>query len=361
MPASLEQIEWCDVPLVPPIPDPRWEAEFMRRFGRPTNFLPFLTPVRWMFLADEVLESRVTPNLSPDLEKLISLVVAMDNSCRYCYGAYRSVLKIMGYSERLIRKMEESLAVDELMPQEKIVLEFARKVTRSAPRVSAVDLKELSEAGFSQIQIAEIAYIVGNNAIGNRVATLLALPPAEVEKLESSWVRKFLKPMIRRKFRDSMSKVEVFEPDGPYRGPGSRIVEALSESPAGGALAMVLSEAWKSHVTSRRVKALIFAVVAKGLLCPTCEAEAAALFRKEGWTDEEIAHLLSNLTSDRLDTFELKVLRFARETVRYQTRRIQTLAREFAKGLEREVVIEVIGLVSLANGLARMSSVLQEC
>jgi uncharacterized peroxidase-related enzyme len=361
MPASLEQIDWCDIPLVPPIPDPAWEAEFIKRFGRPTNFSPYLTPVRWMFIADEVMESRVTPNLSPNLEKMICLVVAMDNSCRYCYGAYRSVLKIMGYSEKLIRKLEESLAVNELSPQEKLALEFARKVTRSAPRASAADLKELKEAGFSRVQIAEIAYTVGNSSAGNRIATLLALPPAEVEKFDSSWIRKLLRPIVGRKFRDSLSKVELFEPDSPYKGPGLRIIQALSESPAGGALATVLSEAWKSPITSQRVKALIFAVVAKGLLCPACEAEAAALFHKEGWSDEEIDHLLSNLTSEKLEPFELKVLRFARETVRYQTRRIQTLAREFAKDLERDVVIEVVGLVALANGLARMSSVLQEC
>jgi len=31
-------------------------------------------------------------------------------------------------------------------------------------------------------------------------------------------------------------------------------------------------------------------------------------------------------TSEKLDAFELRVLRFARETVRYQTRRFQELA-----------------------------------
>ncbi len=361
MPASLEQIEWCEVPLLPPMPDPKWEAEFMKRFGRPTTFTRYLTPVRWMLIADEILESRVTPNLTPDLENLISLVVAMDNSCRYCYGAYRSVLKIMGYPERVIRKLEESLAVVELSPREKIALEFARKVTRSAPRPSTGDLKALAEAGFSRLQIAEIAYLVGNNAAGNRIATLLALPPAEVKGLEAGWIRKLLGPMMRKNFRDSMSKISVFEPRSPYNGPGSRIIEALNGSPAGGALASILSEAWESPITSQRVKALIFAVVAKGLLCPVCEAEAVRVFRNEGWSDGEIAHLLSNLTSERLNAFELRVLRFARETVRYQTRRIQTLAREFANGLEREVVIETIGLASFANGLARISSVLQEC
>jgi hypothetical protein len=55
------------------------------------------------------------------------------------------------------------------------------------------------------------------------------------------------------------------------------------------------------------------------------------------------------------------VLGFARETVRYQTRRLQEVAQSFAAGLKREVLLEVIGLVCYANGLARMSILLHRC
>ena len=47
--------------------------------------------------------------------------------------------------------------------------------------------------------------------------------------------------------------------------------------------------------------------------------------------------------------------------MRYQTRRVQELAQNFAAGLEREVLLEIIGLVSFANGLARMSVLLHRC
>ena len=119
--------------------------------------------------------------------------------------------------------------------------------------------------------------------------------------------------------------------------------------------------AWNSTITSKRVKALIFAVVARGLGCQACEAEATEVLRAEGWTDPEIKHVLTYLTSNKLDPFERKVLSFARETVRYQTRRLQELAQGFAKGLERELVLEIIGLVSYANGVARMSILLHRC
>ena len=99
-------------------------------------------------------------------------------------------------------------------------------------------------------------------------------------------------------------------------------------------------------------------MVARGLGCQACEAEATEVLRTEGWTDPEIKHVLTYLTSNKLDPFERKVLSFARETVRYQTRRLQELAQGFAKGLERELVLEIIGLVSYANGVARMSILL---
>jgi alkylhydroperoxidase family enzyme len=118
------------------------------------------------------------------------------------------------------------------------------------------------------------------------------------------------------------------------------------------------SMGWNSTVTTKRIKALIFAVVARGLSCPACEAEAAEVLRVEGWTDREIQHVLTHLTSSKLDPFERKVLSFARETVRYQTRRLQELAQAFARGLKREVLLEVVGLVSYANGLARLSILL---
>jgi alkylhydroperoxidase family enzyme len=358
---SLDQIDWCDVPLLPPMPDPVWERESSRRIGFTTTAAKYLTPVRWLLQADELMHARVTPNVPVTLGALISMVVAMDNSCRYCYGAFRSMLKIMGYSEGVMRKLEESLAVDQLTRKEKAVLEFARKVSHSAPRPSDSDLRELMAVGCSPIEIAEIAYLTGNNACGNRLATLLAVPPDPLEEVEANWFTKLKRPFSRKEFRASLSPVLSLPYPADYSGPGGRIVEALKGSPAGAALATILSGAWDSGITSRRVKALIFAVVARGLGCEACEAEAAQALRGEGWTDAEIKHLLTYLTSEKLDAFELRVLRFARETVRYQTRRLQELAQGFATGLERDVLLEIIGLVAYANGLARMSILLDQC
>jgi alkylhydroperoxidase family enzyme len=356
---ALEQIAWCEVPLVRPMPDPAWEKE--SAMGKATSAAQYLTPVRWLLHGEELGQLRVTPNVPVALSGLIGLVVAMDNSCRHCYGAFRSMLKIMGYSEALIRKLEETIATNKLTRKENAALEFARKVSRSAPRPSKSELQELTAAGFSPIEIAEIAYLAGINACGNRLATLLALPPDPLEEIAANWFTKLKRPFSRKDFQTSISR--VFTPSYPsgYLGPGGRILEALRGSPACAALATVLKGAWSSTITTRRVKALIFAVVARGLDCSACEAEAAQALRDEGWADAEIQHLLTYLTSENLDPFEQRVLLFARETVRYQTRHLQQLAQDFAEGLDRNVLLEIIGLVAYANALARMSIMLHRC
>jgi alkylhydroperoxidase family enzyme len=358
---SLHEIDWCDVPLLKPMPDLAWERQSTKRLGFCSNIAKYLTPVRWMLQADELMHARVTPNVPLNLGKLISLVVAMDSSCRHCYGAFRSMLKIMGYSEATIRHLEESFAVDGLSEKERAALEFARKVSHSAPRPSADDLQNLKALGYSSVEIAELAYLSANNASANRLATLLALPPDPLEEIEANWFDKMKRPFTRKDFMAALSP--IFKVDGPpaYSGPGERVLRVFEESPARAALATVLSGAWESPITSRQVKALIFGVVARGLGCAGCEAEAAEALKKEGWTTTEIKQVMTHLNSDRLEPFELKVLSFARETVRYQTRRIQEIAQRFAAGLEREVLVEVVGLVSYANGLARLSILLHSC
>jgi alkylhydroperoxidase family enzyme len=252
---SLDQIDWCEVPLLAPMPDPVWERESAKRLGFTSNMASYLTPVRWLLQAEELLRARVTPNVPIELGMLIGLVVAMDNSCRHCYGAFRSVLKIMGYSERMIRRLEESLAVNDLSNKEKAALEFARKVSHSAPRPSEADLQELKAVGYSATQIAEIAYLAANNASGNRLATLLAVPPDPLEEVGANWFEKLKRPFTRKDFQASFSS--IFRVDSPpYAGPGAGVVKALEGSPASGALAIVLSGAWESGITSKRVKAL---------------------------------------------------------------------------------------------------------
>lgn len=358
---SLDQIDWCDVPLVSPHDKTSGNGQSAATATHCTYVAQFVAPVPWLLESDELLHARVTPHVDVDLHMLINLVVAMDNSCRHCYGAFRSILKIMGYPEKEIRRIEETLTLDALSPRERLALDFARRVSRSDPRPDATDIRKLTDAGYERLEIAEIVYLAGTGAAGTRIATLLALPPDPVEHMESAWYQRLLRPLTRQRFREHVSAVWEADGDPEFSGPGARIVDELRGSPAANALATTLGGAWSSEITSPRLKAIIFAVIARGLECPSCESEAISPLRNEGWSEDEIGQLLTHLASAKLDPFEIRTLQFARDTIRYRTRRLQETTRQFAEEVDREVLLEIVGLVSYFNGLVRMGILLGHC
>src|SRR4029453_9925643 len=70
-----------------------------------------------------------------------------NTSCRYCYGMHRSLLRIAGHSEADVdRIVRDSMLVD-LSPAERIAVDYARRLSRCAPRPDRTDFEKLVAAG----------------------------------------------------------------------------------------------------------------------------------------------------------------------------------------------------------------------
>ena len=238
---SLEQIDWCDVPLVPPMPDPVWERESTKRLGFKSNFVKYLTPVRWMMEADELMHARVTPNVpvesgcidqprGRDGQLLPALLRRLSEHAQN-YGLFRANDPEARRGSRFERIAEEGENGPGIRSED-----FAFGASPIAKPIC----EELKAAGYSPIEIAEIAYLAGNNASGNRLATLLALPPDPLEEVEANWFKKLKRPFTRKQFRASLLPFSMSGLQLHYAGPGAAIVEAFESSPAGAALATVL-------------------------------------------------------------------------------------------------------------------------
>ena len=91
--------------------------------------------------------------LKPDLADEVGLVVSQDNSCRYCFGAQRAFLRILGMKEARITRLEQDLLTGDFTPQDRAALEFARRLSRSSPLVSQVDIEALRRGGFSDAEV----------------------------------------------------------------------------------------------------------------------------------------------------------------------------------------------------------------
>ncbi|THH37974.1 carboxymuconolactone decarboxylase family protein [Neolewinella litorea] len=365
--ASLAEIDWCDTPLVAPTRNTEVEREIRKHLGVSQNSTAYLAPVPWVAWT---LTTNMPPvaHISNRLTDLIGLIVSMENSCRHCYGATRSILRLTGYSEKRISQLEEDLYQSDLDERTLTALAFARKCARSDPRPDARDLAELAEVGYSRMAIAEVAYVATSACYSNRLATILAIPPDDIEDLEKNPLARLFRPVIRVVFNalDARAKQRNRKrfPPGAIQACapklGGKLIEALRESPTAPMLARILEDCWQSPHLSRRTKALTFVVVAQALNCPLCTLEGRQLMELEGWRQEDIDHLLTYLSSDQLTPFESRFIHFARDTVNYKVPDIQYTARRFLADLKKEEIIEACGLVSLANWVARLSIILEQ-
>ncbi len=65
--------------------------------------------------------------VDPNLVDQAGLVVSQDNSCRFCFGAQRAFLRVLGMSESRIARLEQELLTGDFNPRERAALEFARR------------------------------------------------------------------------------------------------------------------------------------------------------------------------------------------------------------------------------------------
>ena len=357
--AAAANLDWgeCIVPAAP-VP-PALQAEVRKAVGAVPGWLERLAPSPWLVRALCEIIKRPFAHAPLEVCDLVVLVVSQENSCRYCYGVQRAVLKIFGQRDEHIDAIVRDAQVGELTPAARAALDLARRLTRANPRPGGADFEALVRAGFSHPAAAEIVFAAAASAITNRVGTLLALPPEPLVSFVASPVFRFVRPLLAWRMRP---RPRAPEPAPcPDDGPCAAVVAALDGSPAAGLLRRAIDGAWASDVLPRRTKTLMLAVIARALDCAHGEREARRFLAAEGLAPGELDGILANLGSPRLDAREARLVPFARETVRYQSAVIQRRMRELARGLSPEEILEVVGIAALANAVCRMSVAIDAC
>jgi AhpD family alkylhydroperoxidase len=334
-------------------------ADVEKLLGARPMWLARLGRLPWLARLDATLSSMPVAFAEPRLCQLVVLIVSRDNSCRYCYGVQRSLLRIAGYDEQAIDRLERDLASAHLTPVERTALDLARRLSRANPLPTAGDFAPLLSAGMSAPAVIEIAAIAAASGFLNRVSTFTALPPeAELEAMPTRPFFRFLRPFVARRTR-LVRRPE--EPPPPATEPFGRLVAALGTSPLAGVFRRLVDELFGAGALPRRTKALLCAVVARALGCRYVEDEARRLAVADGLDDAAIDEVLSTLASPRLTVLERRLVPFARETVWFQPAAIQQRVREVTCDLDPDAALEMIVTMGAANGLGRLSVVLDLC
>jgi AhpD family alkylhydroperoxidase len=356
---TIEATEWEEC-VLEPRRNPEVERFLRKNLGASPPGMQGFAECPWLlqFFIGVNFRKAMLAHTSFELADLIGLVVSQDNSCRYCFAEQRILLRASGMSETQIRRLEQDLATAELSERELLALEFARRLSRSNPLPSSGDRKALVAAGFSEDAVKELSVVAAVLVAANRIVTLPALPPEAMERYPDRWRMKLLGPLVRRVVQSRRKKGR---PEslavGLRSGPFSTLILGLDGLPLARALREIVDEAWSSPILTPRTKALIVAVVARGIGAVASEAEARRLLAEAGLESSELDEVLAHLASPKLDRIEALCVPFARETIRYRPAQIQRRAKEVREQLSDPQFLELVGIAALANMLCRLEIV----
>jgi alkylhydroperoxidase family enzyme len=356
----LNEIAWSQ-PILPSVSDPAWEAEAKRRTGHVSEIDRRVAPSPWV---REVCVAIIgyRPAAMPErLYRIGAMVTAQENACRYCYGANRAYLKILGYSDSFISRIERDATLAELDDQGRACLSFCRSLARSRPRPMRNECDALVALGFAPPAVKEMALAIALGCYYNRIGILSASPPEHgFERMANGFLAPLLRPLLR--FAMSLHRPPqppVLDAAALSAGPFGSVVGAAAGLPAATIFKTALDGAFASSVLAKSTKALMFAVVARTLGCRRSEDEARRLLVAEGFTEAEVGAALATLRSPRLSQRDEGLLEWVRGTVYYQTGEIQKRTRALAAAIGDAAVLEAIGVAALANATVRLAMLLE--
>ena len=352
----LNEIVWGES-ILPVVSDPAWEAEVKRRAGQVSEMDRRAAPCPWL---RELCVAEVTyrPVAMPQqLYSIGALVTAQENACRYCYGANRALMRIFGYSESFIGRLERQATLAELDDKGRAFIAFCRSLARSRPRPMKAECDALLALGFTREAVNEIALLIALCCNHNRLGVLSACPPERMLEGLAGGVFAFVtRPLLRRVMAlQRPPQPPLLDEAALAAGPFGTVVAAAAGVPAAAIFRRALDGAFASTTLPAATKALMFAVVARTLGCRTSEGEARRIALAEGFSEAEVDAALATLRSARLPAREQGLLSWARDTVYYQVAPIQQNTAALAAQLGHPAIVEAIGVAALANAVVRLA------
>ena len=358
----VEQLQWSD-PLTPETHDPAFDDEVRALTG---GFLPgSVTRVAsspWVRRA--YLDSVRMPieTLARSEQELAGLVTSQENACRYCYGSARVRMKMIGFSDEMIDRIERNVQLVEAEPRERELVHFCRNLARSKPRPSRQGARE-DARGRLQPRNRPRSWRSSSRWSASATAS------RRCWRCRPSWrwrrqARRSrgsgtsCRPGCRRS--KPMPKPAAAQlPSADLHGPASGASCALLEgSPAAATLEVILNSAFSSEVLPRRTLDLIFAVIAHTLAVSDLRdgrrrsargRRVLAPRARRGARDPGLAAASP--------TMEALLIPWARDTVWMpeQPARIQERTRPCWMRSGRTVLVEAVGAAALANSCVRLT------
>lgn len=144
---------------------------FLMLAHRPAEFRAFFD------YHDALMEKDV--GLTKAEREMIVVATSAAGDCLYCVVAHGAVLRIRAKNPRIADQLATNYRMAEITPRQRVMLDFAVKLSTRGGEIDEADLAPLREHGFDHEDIWDIGAITAFFAMSNRLAHLTGTPPNE--------------------------------------------------------------------------------------------------------------------------------------------------------------------------------------
>ena len=144
---------------------------FLALANRPDEFRAFFS------YHDALMEKE--SGLTKGEREMIVVATSAQNKCLYCVVAHGAILRIREKNTQLSDQIATNYRKADITQKQKIMLDFALKVSKNSHEISDADFEEMQKQGFSNDDIWDIGAISALFALSNRMANLTSMRPNE--------------------------------------------------------------------------------------------------------------------------------------------------------------------------------------
>jgi len=138
---------------------------------RPDEFRAFLA------YHDALMEK--PGNLTKAEREMIVVATSNVNQCQYCVIAHGAILRVRAKNPLVADQVAVNYRKADITPRQKAMIDFAMKVSLAAYSVGEDDFAILSDHGFDQEDVWDIAAISSFFGMSNRLANVTSMRPNE--------------------------------------------------------------------------------------------------------------------------------------------------------------------------------------
>jgi uncharacterized peroxidase-related enzyme len=180
--ASSPRAAWISAP--PPDELPAEVAAEISPVSERIGFVPnvarvlAITPghfVGWWRYFDELM--RGPSGLTKTQREMIAVVVSAESDCPYCEAAHEAALRLRTKDSVLVERLAANYRHLDLAPRDRVMLDFAVKLTKTPEQCEESDLALLRDVGYTDEDILHIIEVTAIFNYNVRLATATGLVP----------------------------------------------------------------------------------------------------------------------------------------------------------------------------------------